>query len=85
MRLIYLLFFLASENMSVWVLETDYENYSLVWSCNDFAANRSTENVWLMSRTPQLPDEVMDHVDVLLGVYFNLDATGSTIQDGRCD
>lgn len=38
-----------------------------------------------MSRTPQLPEKVLDHVDVLLGVYFNLDATGVTIQDERCD
>lgn len=67
------------------MFDTDYENYSLVWACHDFASNRSRENVWLMSRTPQLPEKVLDHVDVLLGVYFNLDATGATIQDERCD
>lgn len=67
------------------MFDTDYENYSLVWACKDIATNRSMENVWLMSRTPQLPDKVLDHVDVLLGVYFDLDATGNTIQDDQCD
>lgn len=67
------------------MFDTDYENYALVWACMDFATNRSMENVWLMSRTPQLPEKVLDHVDVLLGVYFNLDVTGKTVQNDLCD
>lgn len=76
---------IESENIHAWIFDTDYDNYSVVWACQDSSTNHSIENVWLMSRTPQLPDKVLVDVDVLLGLYFNLDFTGKTAQDERCD
>ncbi|GLH09467.1 hypothetical protein R5R35_006427 [Gryllus longicercus] len=39
-----------------WVLDTDYENYSVVWSCSNFGLF-STRNAWILTRarTPTLP------------------------------
>lgn len=37
-----------------WVLSTDYANYAVVWACSDLTGGRSREQVWVLSRTPQL-------------------------------
>ena len=40
----------------VWA--TDYNNYSLVYSCNDIGNNQKIEFAWLLSRTRSMPDWV---------------------------
>ncbi|CAH0562312.1 unnamed protein product [Brassicogethes aeneus] len=39
-----------------WVLDTDYKNYAVVWSCNDFGIF-NTRNAWILARSknPTLP------------------------------
>lgn len=39
-----------------WVLDTDYENYALVWSCADFVLNHY-QLIWLFSRKTTLRPE----------------------------
>ncbi|KAF4528451.1 hypothetical protein B566_EDAN015853 [Ephemera danica] len=41
-----------------WVLETDYDNYAVVWSCTNFGLF-STRNAWIMTRSPKPSLEVM--------------------------
>ncbi|KAM3958993.1 apolipoprotein D [Aphomia sociella] len=38
-----------------WVVDTDYDNYAIIWSCNDFGLFH-TRNSWIMTRdrNPQL-------------------------------
>jgi len=36
------------------VIETDYESYSLVYSCEQVSANLKFEASWILSRTPLL-------------------------------
>lgn len=37
-----------------WGLSTDYINYAVVWSCSELANSRSREQLWILSRTPEL-------------------------------
>jgi apolipoprotein D and lipocalin family protein len=36
------------------VLDTDYNNFAVVWQCEQKGANLSRENYWLLSRTKVL-------------------------------
>uniref|UniRef100_A0A182IWD1 Lipocln_cytosolic_FA-bd_dom domain-containing protein n=1 Tax=Anopheles atroparvus TaxID=41427 RepID=A0A182IWD1_ANOAO len=46
-----------NDESNYWVLDTDYENYALVWSCEPIGEERSLENYGLLSRTPTMPEE----------------------------
>ncbi|XP_065165935.1 apolipoprotein D-like [Atheta coriaria] len=48
-----------------WILDTDYDNYSLVWSCNNFGMF-STKNAWILTRS-RLPSlEIIGHAYKIL-------------------
>ena len=40
-------------------LETDYENYAVVYSCNDMMLFGSTQNAWILTRDRMPPDNVV--------------------------
>lgn len=42
-----------------WVLDTDYNNYAVVWSCSNFGIF-STRNAWILTRQREPPLEVME-------------------------
>ncbi|XP_034834497.1 apolipoprotein D-like [Maniola hyperantus] len=44
-----------------WVVDTDYDSYSLVWSCYDFGIFH-TRNAWILTRERNPPMEVLDKV-----------------------
>lgn len=37
----------------------DYFQYSVVWGCSNLPENRSMESFWILSRTPQLPENAV--------------------------
>jgi apolipoprotein D and lipocalin family protein len=39
-----------------WVVDTDYENYSLVYSCKSYLGIMKSEAVWFLSRKRTLDD-----------------------------
>ncbi|ODM90726.1 Apolipoprotein D [Orchesella cincta] len=49
-----------------WVLDTDYKNYSIVWSCNDFAV-ANFQIVWVLARerepSPEIRDTIREKMD----------------------
>ncbi|XP_053660063.1 apolipoprotein D-like [Anopheles marshallii] len=58
-----------------WVVDTDYVNYAVVYSCAAFAEmNQAVEGYWLLSRTPNLPNnpQVIERVKYLRSTYFEL-------------
>ena len=48
------------------VIETDYENYSLVYSCEQANPNLKFEASWILSRTPVLSQAIQDRLLNLL-------------------
>ncbi|KAK9979176.1 hypothetical protein ABG768_012620 [Culter alburnus] len=64
-----------------WVLATDYDNYTLVYSCSDFAGLFHSEFSWIMSRTRTLPKEtVSELLDILKSHGIGTDAFTETDQ-----
>ncbi|XP_076447038.1 apolipoprotein D-like [Babylonia areolata] len=51
---------------SYWVIETDYENYSLVFSCRPVLNAGHEEFAWILSRWPQLDPPTVSHLQGLL-------------------
>eukprot|EP00349_Pseudokeronopsis_sp_Brazil_P011498 CAMPEP_0202977942 /NCGR_PEP_ID=MMETSP1396-20130829/84543_1 /ASSEMBLY_ACC=CAM_ASM_000872 /TAXON_ID= /ORGANISM="Pseudokeronopsis sp., Strain Brazil" /LENGTH=116 /DNA_ID=CAMNT_0049716773 /DNA_START=361 /DNA_END=711 /DNA_ORIENTATION=+ len=48
------------------VLDTDYENFTIVYSCVDSHIKTSGVNLWILSRTPELAEEHLKHaLDVI--------------------
>lgn len=43
-----------------WVLGTDYENYSVVWACNNIDESSSTRIVYILTRAREPSDEVVE-------------------------
>ncbi|XP_026333313.1 uncharacterized protein LOC113240270 [Hyposmocoma kahamanoa] len=61
-----------------WILETDYTNFALLYSCQDMSENRRRIRSWKMSRTRQLSDNatiainsIINLIDVLDAQYYN--------------
>ncbi|XP_062987472.1 apolipoprotein D [Elgaria multicarinata webbii] len=52
-----------------WVISTDYENYTLVYSCTNFLRLFHVDFAWIMSRTRQLHPETVDHLKNILRSY----------------
>ncbi|XP_052748798.1 uncharacterized protein LOC113518406 [Galleria mellonella] len=44
-----------------WVVDTDYDNYSIIWSCNDFGLFH-TRNAWILTRERNPSLSVMEKV-----------------------
>ncbi|KAJ2940629.1 hypothetical protein O0L34_g14734 [Tuta absoluta] len=42
-----------------WVVDTDYDNYAVVWGCNDFGLFH-TRNAWILTRERNPPLSVME-------------------------
>lgn len=45
---------------------TDYTNYTIVYSCTDFLHVFHLDFVWILSRSPSLPHEMVDQAKQLL-------------------
>ncbi|XP_053680176.1 apolipoprotein D-like [Anopheles nili] len=43
-----------NDQSNYWVLDTDYQSYSVVWSCQELEEQQSEESFWVLSRTPTL-------------------------------
>uniref|UniRef100_A0A182PVG9 Apolipoprotein D n=1 Tax=Anopheles epiroticus TaxID=199890 RepID=A0A182PVG9_9DIPT len=56
-----------NDESNYWILDTDYEQYALVWSCEPIGEDRSLEYYWLLSRTPALPEdgELKEKIELL--------------------
>ncbi|KAL1123304.1 hypothetical protein AAG570_002390, partial [Ranatra chinensis] len=42
-----------------WVLDTDYDNYSVIWSCSNFGIF-STRNAWILTRARNPTLQIME-------------------------
>ncbi|XP_070775480.1 apolipoprotein D-like [Enoplosus armatus] len=64
-----------------WVLSTDYDSYSLVYSCTDLGVLH-VEFAWIMSRQPTLPEETIEELhSTLSSIGVRVDKLLTTDQD----
>ncbi|CAG9804329.1 unnamed protein product [Chironomus riparius] len=52
-------------------LSVDYDDYAVVYNCKNIDGNKSVQNVWVVSRTPNLSDNGKSKVDVILDEHFD--------------
>ncbi|XP_053186138.1 apolipoprotein D-like [Scomber japonicus] len=74
-------FFENSPPAPYWVLSTDYDSYSLVYSCTDLGVLH-VEFAWIMSREPTLPEETLEELtSTLSSIGVRVDKLITTNQD----
>ncbi|TKS79604.1 Apolipoprotein D [Collichthys lucidus] len=74
-------FFENSPPAPYWVLSTDYDNYSLVYSCTDLGILH-VEFAWIMSRQPTMPEETIEELhSTLSSIGVQVDKLITTNQD----
>uniref|UniRef100_A0A3P9K5L3 Apolipoprotein D n=1 Tax=Oryzias latipes TaxID=8090 RepID=A0A3P9K5L3_ORYLA len=74
-------FFENSPPSPYWVLSTDYNNFALVYSCTDLELIH-TDFVWILSRTPTLPQETLEKLqNILTSIGVTVDKLLATNQD----
>ena len=49
------------------VLDTDYDTYSVVYSCSNINDLLTFEMMWILSRTPTLSQEALDSIIAKIG------------------
>ncbi|XP_031720916.1 apolipoprotein D-like [Anarrhichthys ocellatus] len=74
-------FFENAPHAPYWVLSTDYDNYTLVYSCTDLGVLH-VDFVWIMSRHPTLPEETLEELHSKLSSFgVRVDKLLTTNQD----
>jgi lipocalin len=49
----------AYNGMEYRILDTDYQNYALVYSCSTISSNNALKQIWILSRTPELDKQIL--------------------------
>ena len=62
-----------------WVVDTDYDNYSLVWSCTDVLL-ANLEYAWILSRKRTLDDATVERSKQKLA-SFKVNTSGFIVTD----
>uniref|UniRef100_A0A4Y0BM78 Apolipoprotein D n=1 Tax=Anopheles funestus TaxID=62324 RepID=A0A4Y0BM78_ANOFN len=57
-------------NSNYWILDTDYDNYALIYYCRNLSASKSAEAAWVLSKQRTINVTVRDVVDQLVDKYF---------------
>lgn len=78
-------FFKGVADAPYWVLSTDYESYSLVYSCSDYLGLFHIDFAWVLARTRELTEDVMSQLhDKLTAAGVNVNRLTVSNQTG-CD
>jgi len=57
---------LASPQANYWIVDTDYDTYSLVYSCVDINGYARGEIYWILARENTLPDDTIARLKKVL-------------------
>lgn len=60
----------APNNSNYWIMDTDYDNYAIIYSCKNLSDNKSAEAAWVLSKQRTLKPEVHSKVDQLVEQYL---------------
>lgn len=66
------------------ILATDYENYSIIWDCQDLGNGRSNEDAWVLSKSQTLDESVQAEVEAILAQYLEEGEMRDTYQGAAC-
>merc|ERR1712055_1154847 len=71
---------------SYWILETDYHNYSVVYSCTDFLFGAiKLEFAWILAREQHLDPDMLEHAtQVLVDNGIDITPLEDTVQNEEC-
>jgi len=65
-----------------WVLDTDYNNYSVVYSCSNYLYVSKIEFLWILGRKSSIPTETRTAIEEMLkGYKIKVDKLVDTQQD----
>lgn len=67
-----------------YVLDTDYDNYALVWNCWQISINVKSESVWLFQRDERRQPTRPANVQRLLDLHFSEFSIRPTYQSPTC-
>ena len=77
------LFFSAAPYGNYWVLDTDYDTYTLIYSCTNILGISHFEFGWILARTRTLPDETIQKLfGIMEGFHINTHHFLKTDQSG---
>lgn len=54
-----------------WIMDTDYDNYAVIYSCKNLSENKSAEAAWVLSKQRTLKSQVVATVDSLVDQYLS--------------
>lgn len=57
-------------NSNYWIMDTDYDNYAVIYSCKNISGNKSAEAAWVLSKQRTIKPEVQSKVDQLVDEYL---------------
>ena len=73
--------FTDSPHVPYWIVDTDYETYSMIWSCLDLSGLVQADFAWILSRKNTLDEAVMNKLVAKLGSFgVNTDSFRETLQ-----
>lgn len=59
-----------ASNSNYWIMDTDYDNYAIIYSCKNLSENKSAEAAWVLSKQRTLEPRVVATVDKLVDQYL---------------
>ena len=69
------------------VLDTDYSNYAVIYSCADILGVAKNENVWILSRDVVLSDNLLNRAKDVIRErvpWYDMKNIYDTKQGGKC-
>lgn len=70
-----------ANEVNYYILATDYFQYAVGWGCENLEDDQSKEFVWILSRTPELPETYNERVDGYIDQHFDRTFLRETIQN----
>jgi len=74
--------FNGSPRVPYWIVDTDYDQYSLVWSCAEILGFAQTDFAWILSRTKTLDPTIVANLKSKLSAFgIDVKSFNPTVQD----
>ena len=52
------------------ILDTDYDNYTIVWGCSSLQGFLRAEFAWVLARKPQISDDIREKINKIIDRYL---------------